>query len=106
MTGYDPHDPEQVADAELRARRARELELDDLRVLLGLPEGRRFVWRVLAESRAFASSFHPEPSRAAFGEGKRRVGLWLLAELQQADPTAFLGLMTDHWSPADSTSED
>jgi hypothetical protein len=111
MPIYDPTDPEQVASAERLRARERQRDLADLRAVLALPEGRRWLWRVMAETQAFRSSFDPDSAaRMAFREGRRAVGLWLLDALAEAAPDAFPSLMAETWAaaqlPTTPTDED
>lgn len=109
MAHYDPNDPESVASAErLRAVREQRCRAD-LRAVLDTAEGRRFVWRVLERGAAFRASYDPDnPLRMAFAEGRRSIGLWLLAELQAAEPVSFPALMAESWAAAQlpTTEED
>lgn len=85
---------EQRIIAEQQRRRRIQQELD-LRAVLGAPEGRRFVWRVIEElCGAFSPSFTPgEPETTAFKEGKRHVGLKLVLEGQGAAPSEYVHMM-------------
>jgi hypothetical protein len=38
---------------------ARLTELDDIRFIMGSPEGRRFMWRLLSDGACFHSCFDP-----------------------------------------------
>ena len=68
----------QARDAEAEevvARERRRKELDDLRWLLGHPQGRRIISRLLDEAGVFRSSFNHSGSLMAFSEGKRHMGI-------------------------------
>lgn len=105
---YDPTDPDAVASEERLIAAKQRRELDDLRAVLSLPEGRRWLWRVLEQTAAFRASYDAEsPIRMAFAEGRRSTGLWLLAEISQADHTAIADLMTETWTAQNPpTTED
>lgn len=93
---YDPTDPDAVASEERLAAARLKREQDDLRAVLSTPEGRRWLWRVLEATAAFRASYDPDnPIRMGFSEGRRSVGLWLLAELQHAAPEAFASLIAE-----------
>lgn len=108
MTHYDPTDPEQVASEERLAALKAQRDLADLRAVLALPEGRRWLWRVLEQTAAFRASYDPDnPIRMAFAEGRRSTGLWLLAELQHAAPEAFASLISETYAASQlPTDED
>jgi hypothetical protein len=87
-------DPKQVQDAEKRVKRGRERELEDMRLLLDLPPARRFMWRFLEDCGVFRSSWDPT-ARIHFNEGRRDIGLKLLAEITEAAPEALLKMMNE-----------
>jgi hypothetical protein len=68
---------------------------DDLKAVLALPEGRRFIRRVLEKTAPFSSSFSADGMAMAFREGHRNVGLILVAMLAEADPVVLAGLLVD-----------
>lgn len=104
---YDPTDPDAVASEERLAAAKQARDLADLRAVLVLPEGRRWLWRVLEQTAAFRASYDPEsPIRMAFAEGRRSTGLWLLAEISQADHTAIAGLMTETYAASQLPTTD
>ena len=96
-TNFDPTDlVGQERDAErdaLAAREIRRKELEDLRWLLGHPQGRRIAGRLLAEAGVFRSSFNHSGSVMAFQEGKRHMGLFLTDELLEASPDGYMKVL-------------
>jgi hypothetical protein len=78
----------------------------DLEALLTMPEGRRFLRRVLALCGLGAISYVPGDTHAtAFKEGQRNIGLWLEAQLQ-AQPVLYLQLLTEIYHDRASNSND
>ena len=62
-------------------------DTNDFRQVLMRPEGRRVIYRVIEESKAFAASFVPGHSDiTAFNEGQRSVGLFVLKLAELAEP--------------------
>ena len=98
-TTNDPTDlKRQERDAEADeavARERRRKELEDLRWLLGHPQGRRLASRVLDEAGVFRSSFNHSGSLMAFNEGRRHIGLWLTAELMEASADGYLKILKE-----------
>ncbi len=86
------HDAE--AD-EAVARENRRKELEDLRWLLGHPQGRRVASRLLEEAGVFRSSFSHSGSVIAFNEGKRHMGLFITGELMEASPDGYFKLLKE-----------
>lgn len=72
--------------------KARQQELQDIKALMGRPEGVRFVKRLLALTGIFplVSSFVPggiEGERAScFNEGRRNVGITIQADIMEVCP--------------------
>ncbi len=100
VTNNDPTDlnrQDREADAEeQRSRENRRKELDDLRWLLGHPQGRRLTLRMLERTGIFRSSYNHSGSLMAFNEGRRDVGLWLTAELMEANAEGYLKVLKEH----------
>lgn len=88
-SAFDASDPELVARLAEDANRAARRDADTLRQLLGVKQGRAWMFRLLASCHIFQSSFDNDALRMAFREGERNVGLRLLAESQSADPDLF-----------------
>ena len=78
--------------------RRKDRETDDLKVVLKKPEGRRFVYKMLNECGVFKASFTLNSMQTAFNEGKRDIGLALLADLDKAEPQAYSQMLTEHFS--------
>lgn len=88
---------EREAEAtELQARETRRKELDDLRWLLGHPQGRRVIVRLLDKTGMFRTSFNHSGSVMAFNEGRRDMGLFITAELSEASPEGFMKVLLEH----------
>ncbi len=81
---------------EAGARERRRRELEDLRWLLGHPQGRRIASRLLDEAGVFRSSFNTSGSVMAFQEGKRNIGLFLTAELIDASPDGYMKVLNEY----------
>lgn len=98
-TTDDPTDlkrQEREAEAdEAVARERRRKELDDLRWLLGHPQGRRLASRVLDEAGVFRSSYNHSGSLMAFNEGRRHIGLWMTAECMEASADGYLKILKE-----------
>ena len=92
---FNAGDPQDVRERESAARKARIREMDDLRDLLATPAGRRFAWRMLDHCGVFRSTFSGHGARDAFNEGARNVGLFLMAEITEADADAFTNMLKE-----------
>lgn len=87
-------DDRQVQDGGRREKSIRERELEDVRAILASPQGRRFMWRYLAICGVFRSSWTPS-AEIHFNEGRRDIGLHLLADVNDADPEAYVRMMQE-----------
>ena len=89
----------QERDAEAEeavVREARRKELEDLRWLLGHPQGRRIITRLLDEAGLYRTSFNHSGSVMAFNEGKRHLALFLTAELMEASTEGFMKVLKEY----------
>jgi len=71
-----------MSDARTLAKQELRNEQDDLRELMSLPSGQRFMRRFLEEAGVYRISFASgDPHATAFNEGRRNLGLWLISQL-------------------------
>ena len=66
-----------------------ERAVDDLRSVMGTPQGRRFMWGLLGETGLYRSSYHPS-ALIHFNEGQRSIGLSLLGRITADCPDLYL----------------
>lgn len=92
---FNAANPAQVRDRGRKQKREEEQELDDLRELLKLPAGQRFLWRMLKTCRVWETSFHPSGQLFAANEGRRGVGVELMTQIIEADPQAWIALQQE-----------
>lgn len=83
---------QQVRDRQLLDTLGREKELAVLRDLLQHEPLRDFLWRILAQCRVYGSVYNRNFGDFALAEGGRQIGLWLLSEICEADPTAEMAM--------------
>lgn len=81
---------------EVKAHEIRRQEVGDLKWLMANVQGRRIVWRLLDRAGVYRSSFNHSGSLMAFAEGRRDMGLFLLAEVGEASPGGLLKLMGEN----------
>lgn len=95
----DPIDPdtEQALDsAQAEAKRKRQREVDDLKWIMGHAQGRRFVARLLGEAGVHRTSFNHSAGVMSFNEGKRHIGLVILADVLEHAPAAYMMLLKEY----------
>ena len=89
-----------------RYERRHVRDIDDLKKVLKLPEGRRMVWKILSETGVFRASFSLNSMQTAFHEGKRDVGLKLIMAMDEAEPMAYAQMLREHYSEAKSKKKE
>jgi len=94
-------DPFEAAAAELdhasvEDTRQQQLEAEaDLRWLITEFRGRRFLRRLLDDTGVFRSTFTGEAIGAAFNEGRRNIGLQIVADVARTAPAALGSILTE-----------
>ena len=84
----DVGDKDQVTGRKTKAQLQKEREREELRQLLGRYDFRRFLWNTLSACGVYKISFTGN-SQTFFNEGKRDIGLRLIEEIFDADPSAY-----------------
>jgi hypothetical protein len=101
---YDPFNSEEREELDAarkdRARLEAINEGGDLKWLMQNKRGRRVMWRLLASTRLYQSSFNNSGSVMAFNEGQRNVGLKLLAALNTHCPELYVLMQTERQNDA------
>ena len=93
MSELNPFDLDALASAERKTEEEekfdRQVEIDDFKFVMEDKRGRRFIWRQLAGSGVFRSSFSGDNNTTNFREGARNVGLKLMALIHEACPEKY-----------------
>lgn len=77
-----------------KANLERAEEINDLKAVLSTVQGRRVIRRILTEAGIFRATYAGENTHAtAFGEGKRNLGLFIYAEIMEADVLQALEIL-------------
>lgn len=107
MAEIDPFTIDEKRKEEAKeAKRIRRKEIDDIRQILKLPAGRRYLWRMLSECGVFRSSFTQNSNQTAFNEGIRNIGLKVLEDINEAESTAFAQMQNEYISAVNSKKEE
>lgn len=83
-------DPAQVEDGRRREQMVRNRQLNDLRVVMSMKEGRRFLWRLMDQCKLFATPIAHDARYTDYNIGKGEIGRFLLSECQQSTPDGLL----------------
>ena len=92
--GYDAGDAGQVGERKINAKNAERERIEGLGQLLATRQGRAWHWHLLSRCGVFTSSFTGN-SATFFNEGKRDIGLTLIAELTREYPDHYLTMMKE-----------
>lgn len=87
-------DPTDTLDADAKAQLQRKREIEDFKWLVGHKQGRRLLWRLLSMTGVFTSSMTGN-SQTFFNEGRRDIGLQLMAEVNEHSLEAFVQMMKE-----------
>jgi hypothetical protein len=92
---FNAADQPQVDQREAELQRERDEQAADLQWLLRTEQGRRFILRVIGRANPMQVGFYTDPLVMSRCAGERTIGLWLLDELDAADPTAWPSMLLD-----------
>src|SRR5258705_8239221 len=87
---YDASDRKSIRKAEKAARLADRARQEVIVNLMSTTFGRAWLWDILTSCHVFAQTFSPDPLMTAFSEGRRAVGLALLADVMSACPDQYI----------------
>ncbi len=77
------------------AQQVRDEELDDIRAVMNMESGRRFVSKLLGRARIFESTYAGSTNDTMFAEGGRNLGLFILSEIDEACPERTIEMMRE-----------
>lgn len=94
----------EIKKQKKEAKSLRERELADIKAVLELPEGRRFLWRVLSRCNVFGSVWEPS-AKIHYNAGQQDMGHFLMAEVLAADEQIFFNMMTENKHTGDTNEQ-
>ena len=84
----------QVKSAGHKERLREKDEKKDLQAMLATLEGRRVFWRVLTQCKVYESIWEGS-ARIHYKAGQQDLGHWLMDEIIQANPDAYLQMQKE-----------
>jgi hypothetical protein len=84
-----------AAEGNRKALNVHEQNIADVAMLLSTRPGRRFIWRYLETCGVFRTSFDNSGSVTAYNEGRREIGLRMLADVNEAAPDQYLVMLRE-----------
>ncbi|MGA2403037.1 MAG: hypothetical protein ABSG91_15250 [Syntrophobacteraceae bacterium] len=93
---YNAADPEQVKGRKDRQKIREHQTRAALQKLMADPEGRMWMWDLLSLCGVYHSSFSREGLLMAFAEGRRDIGLHLVAQIHKLAPELYVRMTTEN----------
>jgi hypothetical protein len=97
---FDAGDRRHVARREKKSKARRRRSAEALCWVMADPRGRSVVWKLLGKAGLFRSSMAPSAELTAFNEGRRDLGLGLLARVMRHCPEQYVRMQAEAISAA------
>lgn len=88
-------DKKQVKKAKVTEDMIRDKQLNDVRVVLNTPHGRRLLWRIMEKCKTFGSVWEPS-AKIHYNAGQQDLGHFLLSEVTEADEELLFQMMKEN----------
>jgi len=102
--GYDPTDEKHDEIVSKITRDRRDQEIRDLKSVLSTNAGRRFIWRQLSIAGLFQNPFTGN-NTTFFNCGKQEIAQRLLADVMEAEPSAFSKMQVEEKERQDAEDQ-
>jgi hypothetical protein len=102
MARYDPSDPEAVKKRKSKAELRRQFERDDLKAMLALKEGRRFIARLLGNAGLYRDLFALNSLEIARNAATHDWCRWIIEDLNRCEPGIVYTLGREFSEDADA----
>ena len=89
---HNASDPKQVKEREDAARNKRQTEINDVKAIMSMPQGVRFIRRLMDKGFIFRTTFTGN-SEGMYREGWRAFALMVLEDVRVATPEKITELM-------------
>lgn len=99
-------DEERLRRGEKIAQYRREVLTEHFRNVLGTVAGRAVLWHILEQTRLHATSYDPDVHVVMRHEGRRDVGLDMIAMIETVNPHGYVQLMEQAKATAAREQED
>jgi len=106
----DPHSKKDVRKAREDAKAAQREQDEFLREVLGLAQGRRYFWALLATCGVGRNPFATDPLTTAFTCGELNIGQRIQSEIIRVAPERYIQMMGEqsgrNYNTSDSDADD
>ena len=86
--------PKERKESARKERERDKTDTEDLKFLLGEKQGRRFLWKLLGETKLFEAVWQPG-EWAGYYAGRQDVGRVLFGRIVKVDPQALIVMQTE-----------
>ena len=94
---YDASDPEQVNNARKKSGRRKKENLDFIRAMMTIPDGRKWAYEQLVKCNVFSTPFmHGSTDGTAFNCGMQNWGLQFLADITTSAPDKYVDMLKEN----------
>ena len=73
----------------------RDIEIAEITVMMSTQGGRALMSRILDKTKVFEDAFDVDAYKHAYNAGKRKIGLLIIEDLQQACPDRYSQLLDE-----------
>lgn len=91
---FNAADADQVKGRRKQEKLTQVQHDNDTRAVMSTREGRRYVWGLLGDAGVYRTSFTGNAT-TYFNEGKRDIGLRVLADITRACPEQYLVMQSE-----------
>jgi len=92
---YNANDETQVKKRNKKIDNLQNEIDDDLKFIMSTEQGRRFVQRIMNETKMMASDIFTGNSSTFERLGRRAIGIWLYSEIMRVAPVGYLDMMRE-----------
>jgi len=89
-----------IETREEKAKRLHDRDINDIRTVIAIPEGRRLFWRILEYGRLWRADFQESVKLLYFEQGKKNTASIFLNDLLEAKSDVFIQMQREHASEA------
>ena len=86
---------------ETKSKRQEKIELqeqtNDIIAVMKIPQGRRFIWRLLEKARIFSSPYAGSTNDTMLRLGEHNFGLFVMTKVIDANPDLYLLMQKEHY---------
>jgi hypothetical protein len=89
--GYDASDPAQVSSARKKSGRKRKAELNFVKAIMIVPEGRHWMYDMIVLCKVFTSPIVPGDPYGTYNNiGEQNIGKKLLQDINECAPEEYM----------------